>query len=149
MNRSEKIRIFLKCALYTSPMVPPSRSAAVLAFGRYRLFVHRRELLCDDEPIKLGDRALDVLMVLIETPGALIGKDVLMARVWPNRVVEEGNLQAQVTALRKALGSDRELIRTVAGRGYLFTGEIHALPAISDQPVRPERPARRRNGLPP
>ena len=131
-------------------MVPPSRSAAGIAFGRYRLFVHRRELRCDDEPIKLGDRALDVLMVLIETAGTLIGKDELMARVWPNRAVEEGNLQAQITALRKALGSDRELIRTVAGRGYLFTGEIHTLPAISDQPVRTELLARRRDdGLPP
>jgi DNA-binding winged helix-turn-helix (wHTH) protein len=129
-------------------MVPPSRSAAGIAFGRYRLFAHRRELLCDDEPVKLGDRALDVLMVLIKTPGALIDKDVLMARVWPNRVVEEGNLQAQITALRKALGSDRELIRTVVGRGYLFTGEIHTLPAISDQPVRTA--ARRRDDrLPP
>lgn len=131
-------------------MVPPSRSAAGIAFGRYRLFVHRRELLCDDEPVKLGDRALDVLMVLLETPGALIGKDELMARVWPNRVVEEGNLQAQITVLRRALGSDRELIRTVAGRGYLFTGEIHTLPANSDQPVRTELPARRGDdGLPP
>jgi predicted ATPase/DNA-binding winged helix-turn-helix (wHTH) protein len=134
---------------YNAPMVLPSGSAAGIAFGRYRLLVHRRELLCDDEPIKLGDRALDVLMVLIETPGAPVSKDVLMARVWPNRVVEEGNLQAQITALRKALGSDRELIRTVAGRGYLFTGEIHTLRAISEQPVRTQLPARSRDGLPP
>jgi predicted ATPase/DNA-binding winged helix-turn-helix (wHTH) protein len=136
-------------ALYNAPMVAPSRPAAGIAFGRYRLFVHRRELLCDDQPVKLGDRALDVLMVLIETPGALIGKDVLMARVWPNRVVEEGNLQAQITALRRALGPDRELIRTVAGRGYLFTGEIHTLPANSDQPARAALPATRRDDLPP
>ena len=131
-------------------MVRPFRSAAGIAFGRYRLSLHRRELLYDEEPVKLGDRALDVLMVLIETPGLLVGKDVLMARVWPNRVVEEGNLQAQITTLRKALGSDRELIRTVSGRGYLFTGEIHTLPAISDQPVRTELPAGKRgDGLPP
>jgi predicted ATPase/DNA-binding winged helix-turn-helix (wHTH) protein len=145
MNRSEKIRISLKCAVYDAPMVPPSRSAAGIAFGRYRLFLHRRELLCDDEPVKLGDRAFDVLMVLIETPGALISKDVLMARVWPNRAVEEGNLQAQITALRKALGSDRDLIRTVAGRGYLFTGEINTLPANIDEPVRTDLPARKRD----
>ena len=122
-------------------MVAPSRSATGIAFGRYRLFAHRRELLCDDEPIKLGGRALDVLMILIETPGALVGKDVLIARVWPNRVVEEGNLQAQITAVRRALGPDRELIRTVPGRGYLFTGEIHALPANSEPPVRAGLPA--------
>src|ERR1051326_5882783 len=119
-------------------MGPAPGSAAAVAFGRYRLSVHRRELLCDDERIKLGDRALDVLVVLIETPGALIGKDVLMARVWPDRVADENNLQVQITALRKALGSDRELIKTVAGRGYQFTGEVHSLPASSDQPARDE-----------
>src|ERR1700760_2361577 len=109
-------------------MVALSRSAAGLAFGRYRLFPHRRELLCDDRPIKLGARALDVLMVLVETPGTLVSKDVLLARVWPDRMVEEGNLQAQVTALRRALGADRELIRTVPGRGYVFAAEIRAQP---------------------
>jgi predicted ATPase/DNA-binding winged helix-turn-helix (wHTH) protein len=130
-------------------MVALSRSAAGLAFGRYRLFAHRRELLCDDKPIKLGARALDVLMVLIETPGTLVSKDVLLARVWPDRMVEEGNLQAQVTALRRALGADRELIRTVPGRGYVFAAEIRAQPANGDQTVQTEVPARRHdNGLP-
>jgi len=47
-----------------------------------------------------------------------------MSRVWPDRVVEENNLEAQISTLRKAFGADRELIQTVAGRGYQFTGEI-------------------------
>ena len=47
-----------------------------------------------------------------------------MARVWPDRVVEENKLQAQISALRAAFGADRDLIRTVSGRGYQFTGEI-------------------------
>ena len=47
-----------------------------------------------------------------------------MARVWPHRVVEENTLQVQISALRAALGAERELIRTVSGRGYQFTGEI-------------------------
>ena len=49
-----------------------------------------------------------------------------MRRVWPDRVVEENNLQAQISALRKAFGVDRDLIRTVAGRGYQFTGRIRS-----------------------
>jgi DNA-binding winged helix-turn-helix (wHTH) protein len=63
---------------------------------------HRRELLADGQPVTLGGRAFDVLMALIEARGALVGKDALMARVWPNRVVEENNLQAQISALRAA-----------------------------------------------
>jgi predicted ATPase len=49
-----------------------------------------------------------------------------MSRVWPDRVVEENNLPAQISVLRGVFGADRDLIRTVAGRGYQFTGEIRA-----------------------
>jgi predicted ATPase/DNA-binding winged helix-turn-helix (wHTH) protein len=94
---------------------------------------HRRELLADGRPIKLGGRAFDVLMALIEARGAVVGKDALMARVWPDRIVEENSLQAQISALRAALGTERELIRTVSGRGYQFTGEIRNLSASPDE----------------
>src|SRR6202171_5137280 len=47
-----------------------------------------------------------------------------MNRVWPDRIIEENSLEAQISALRRAFGADRDLIRTVAGRGYQFTGEI-------------------------
>jgi DNA-binding winged helix-turn-helix (wHTH) protein len=50
-----------------------------------------------------------------------------MARVWPDRIVEDNSLQAQISALRAAFGAERGLIRTVAGRGYQFTGEIRIL----------------------
>jgi predicted ATPase/DNA-binding winged helix-turn-helix (wHTH) protein len=85
---------------------------------------HRRELLADGRPVKLGGRAFDVLVALIETHGAVVSKNALMARVWPDRIVEENNLQWQISALRAAFGADRTLIRTVSGRGYQFTAEI-------------------------
>src|ERR1700739_4712026 len=110
-----------------------SEAPAGTAFGRFRLLPHRRELLADGRPLKLGGRAFDVLMALIEVPGAVVSKDALMARVWPNRTVEENNLAAQIVALRKALGSEQGLIRTVAGRGYQFTGEIRPLSAATDE----------------
>jgi len=109
-----------------------TEAPASLAFGRFQVLPHRRELLADGRPIKLGGRAFDVLMALIEARGAVIGKDTLMARVWPDRVVEENNLQAHIVALRKALGAERALIRTVSGRGYQFTGEIRFLSASPD-----------------
>src|SRR5271167_3588140 len=117
-------------------MNPDPEAHANLAFGRFEVLPHRRELLADGQPIKLGARAFDVLMALIQARGAVIGKDALMARVWPDRVVEENNLQAHVVALRKAFGAERALIRTVSGRGYQFTGEIRILSASPDERVR-------------
>src|SRR6202000_1089292 len=89
---------------------------------------HRREMITDGKPIKLGGRAFDTLMVLIEARGTIVTKDALMGRVWPGRVVEENNLQSHIAALRAVLGPDRDLIRTVSGQGYQFTGEIRTLP---------------------
>src|SRR5215831_9310853 len=104
-------------------MDPASELPASVAFGRFQVSPHRRELLADGRPIKLGGRAFDVLMALIEARGGVIGKDTLMARVWPDRVVQENNLQAHISSLRAAFGAERTLIRTVSGRGYQFTGE--------------------------
>jgi predicted ATPase/DNA-binding winged helix-turn-helix (wHTH) protein len=105
-------------------MHPVSEAPAGIAFGRFLLLPHRRELLADSRPVRLGDRAFDVLMALIEARGAVVSKNALMARVWPDRIVEENNLQWQISALRAAFGADRNLIRTVSGRGYQFTAEI-------------------------
>src|ERR1700720_1574788 len=112
-----------------------SEPTASVAFGRFRVLPHRRELLADGRPIKLGGRAFDVLMALIEARGAVVGKDALLARVWPGRIVEENSLQAQISALRAAFGAERELIRTVSGRGYQFTGDIHVVPASPGEAV--------------
>jgi TolB-like protein/DNA-binding winged helix-turn-helix (wHTH) protein len=95
-------------------------------FGRFRLLPHRRELRADGAAVELGSRALDVLMVLTEARGALVTKDEIMARVWPDTVVEENNLVVQISALRRVLGEDRDFIRTVSGRGYRFIAEIRS-----------------------
>jgi DNA-binding winged helix-turn-helix (wHTH) protein len=66
----------------------PSETPAGVAFGRFRVLPDRRELLADGRPVELGGRAFDVLMALIEARGAAIAKDALMARVWPDRMVQ-------------------------------------------------------------
>jgi predicted ATPase/DNA-binding winged helix-turn-helix (wHTH) protein len=106
---------------------------AIVEFGRFRISPHRRELNADGQPMKLGGRAFDVLMALIEAHGAVVEKDALLRSVWPGQVVEDNTLQAQISALRHALGADRGLIRTVAGRGYQFTGEIRIVAAGPDE----------------
>jgi hypothetical protein len=54
-----------------------------------------------------------------------------MHRVWPNRIIDEKNLHAQISALRNAFGADRNLIRTISGRGYQFIGEIRTVAVSS------------------
>lgn len=101
-----------------------------IAFGRFLLLPRRRELPVDGQAIKLGARAFDVLMALIEARGAVVSKEVLAERVWPGQIIQDTALQSQISALRAALGADRDLIRSVSGRGYQFVGEI------PDDPVR-------------
>src|SRR5215471_6949298 len=118
-------------------MGPVSEALASVEFGRFRILPHRRGVLDNDRPIELGGRAYDVLMGLIEAKGAVIGKDALMSRVWPGRIVEECNLRAQIRALRRALG-ERDVIRTVAGRGYQFTAEVRLRPGRGQGPIEQE-----------
>jgi DNA-binding winged helix-turn-helix (wHTH) protein len=112
------------------PKAPSSETLAIIEFGHFRIVPHRRELLADGLPIHLGGRTFDVLMALIEGQGAVVSKDALMHRVWPNRILDEKNLHAQISTLRNALGADRNLIRTISGRGYQFTGEIRTRRAL-------------------
>ena len=90
-------------------MLGASDASAIVEFGRFRVEPRRRELLADGQPIKLGGRAFDLLIALIEASGAVVSKDVLLDRVWPGRIVEENRLQNQVSALRKAFGADHDL----------------------------------------
>src|SRR5207248_6744036 len=112
-------------------MIPPSETPSAIEFGRFTVFPHRRELLAAGRPIHVGGRAFEVLMALIEASGAVVSKDALIERVWPNQVVEENNLHVQISALRNVFGADRALIRTVSGRGYQFTGVIRPVSANS------------------
>src|SRR6266446_2086769 len=118
-----------------------SRAAAeaTLEFGRFRVLLRQRKLIADGVPIELGTRALDLLLVLLETDGSLVTKDELMSRVWPGIVVAEENLKVQIAALRKALGEGRDFIRTEFGRGYRFTAAVHSTGAWSVC----QRPSRR------
>ena len=78
----------------------------------------RRELLRDGMPVAIGGRALAILSLLAERSGALVTKDELHDAVWPGTIVEENALQAQVSAVRKALGDEARHLVTVHGRGY-------------------------------
>lgn len=115
------------------------RSAAgSISFGPFRLHLTQRQLLEDGKPLRLGSRAFDILITLLERPGELVTKAELMARAWPETFVEEDNLKVQVAALRKALGDGNvgnRYIATIPGRGYAF-----AAPAVRSAEVSPAVP---------
>jgi DNA-binding winged helix-turn-helix (wHTH) protein len=117
---------------------------AALEFGRFRVLLRRRRLLADGVPVELGTRAFELLLVLLEADGLLVTKDQCLSRVWPGIVVSAENLKVQVFALRKALGADRNIIRTEFGRGYRFTGVLRSNAAVDPYQYRTQ--ARLRSG---
>jgi non-specific serine/threonine protein kinase len=93
-------------------------------------------------PVPLGSRAFEILETLALSSGGIVTKDELMKRVWPGLVVEDNTLQVHISAIRRALGKDRDLLRTVSGRGYRLLGEwtepearfLGSTPAIRVEP---------------
>jgi DNA-binding winged helix-turn-helix (wHTH) protein len=109
----------------------PAAADMTFEFGRCRVLLRRRQLVADGVSIALGTRAFDLLLVLLEADGSLVTKDELMRRVWPGIIVAEENLKVHIAALRKALGEDRDFIRTEIGRGYRFTAAVRSTGAWS------------------
>ena len=99
-------------------MAEPTRSSSSYRFGAFELQPGERRLLAHGESVALGPRAFDLLVALVERAGQLVTKESLLDRVWPKLIVEENNLQVQISALRKVLGQDA--ITTIPGRGYQF-----------------------------
>lgn len=115
----------------------PAGPSASYCFGRFVLEPAERRLRADGAPVMLGARAFDLLVVLVDNAGRLVSKNDLIARVWPGLVVEENNLQVQVSALRKLLGPSA--LATIPGRGYRFELAVESTQGASDAlpPVPP------------
>ena len=79
-------------------------SGQEITFGPFCLYPDARMLLRSDKPVQLGSRAREMLLLLVERAGEVVNKRELMARVWPDTIVEEGTLRVHIASLRKALG---------------------------------------------
>jgi DNA-binding winged helix-turn-helix (wHTH) protein len=127
-----------------------SSEGHVISFGPFRLLPAQQLLLEGERPVRLGSRAMEILIALVECAGELVSKNELMARVWPNTVVEENNLKVHIAALRRTLGDGqpgRRYVATVPGRGYRFVAPVEiAKPA--KQPARSSAKAERVHNLP-
>ncbi|HEY4081503.1 MAG TPA: winged helix-turn-helix domain-containing protein [Burkholderiaceae bacterium] len=119
---------------------------SIVEFGPFRYHPTRRELQDAQGLVRIGSRALQLLAVLLESPGRLHSRDELMSRVWPQTVVEETSLRVHMSALRRVLRDGQEganYITNVPGRGYAFIGEVQASAArhgAVDTVLRPIRP---------
>jgi len=120
---------------------------AIIHFRRFSVLPCDRRFLADGRPVEIGSRAFDLLMVLIEARGAVVGKEEIMGRVWPRLVVDEANLRVQMSLLRKLLGDDGDIIKNIPGRGYIFVADFtttpaEAVPAVRATSVRQATPKR-------
>jgi len=96
-------------------------------FGEFRLDANRHRLLRAGELIPLSPKAIETLIVLIRNPGKLLERDALMQALWPNTIVEDGNLTVAISQLRKALnqnGDAAEFIQTIPRVGYRFVADL-------------------------
>src|SRR6516162_9707465 len=118
-----------------------------ISFGPFWLDLRRPELRRDGQPVRIHRRALGILCALAEAKGQIVSKDELMARLWPGRIIEEGNLHVHVSALRKSLdehGEGHSFVVTVPGRGYRLAGlagSPEAAPSAAQGLPLPNKPS--------
>ena len=120
----------------------PDRTAAsahhAISFAPFRLVPSQQLLLEDGKPVRLGSRALDILIALAERPNELVSKEDLIARAWPDTFVEEGNLRVHIATLRRALGdgqAGKRYVANIPGRGYRFVAPVSLSP--EQEPLAP------------
>ena len=99
------------------------------SLDQFELLPRQRLLLKGGKPVRIGGRAFDILLILLERAGERVSKAELLARVWPDTHVVEGNLKCQVAALRRALRDGqggRRFVDTSQGQGYSFVAPVTA-----------------------
>src|ERR1700674_2208666 len=111
--------------------------------GEWEVDLARRELRARGVPVPIGGRAFEIIEALVQSAGELVTKKDLMGRVWPGAIVEDNTLQFHISAIRKALGPDRGILKTASGRGYRLVGgwvlrqeNTSSADAIDLEPVR-------------
>jgi predicted ATPase/DNA-binding winged helix-turn-helix (wHTH) protein len=118
---------------------PPTPARDVLSFGPFNLIASERLLSRGGAPVRLGARALDLLIALVSRPNEAIGKRDLIAFAWPDVTVDEGSLRFHIASLRKALGDGvggARYVATLAGRGYCFVAPVLRATAGAPRPGR-------------
>ena len=127
---------------------PASAAATEVSFGSFRLLPAQFLLLEGDNPVPLGSRALQILIVLLERRGELVSKQEIMARVWPNVFVEPANLTVHISALRRMLRDGRDgnrFIINIPGRGYSFVASVAVVGRLEPDGIQDRSALRERS----
>jgi DNA-binding winged helix-turn-helix (wHTH) protein len=110
------------------PELSAVADSVAMAFDGFCLLPRERLLLYSGERLRIGDRALDILIALVQRQGQIVPKSGLLETVWPGLCVDENSLRVHILGLRKILRdgqAGRRLIVTIVGRGYAFVGRVH------------------------
>jgi predicted ATPase/DNA-binding winged helix-turn-helix (wHTH) protein len=110
--------------------------------GQWQVHLGRRELVARGVAVPIGARAFEIIEVLVRAANELVTKNDLMDRIWPGAMVGENTLQVHISAIRKAFGPDRAMLKTAAGRGYRLLGnwtprqQGSAIQPVASPPMR-------------
>jgi DNA-binding winged helix-turn-helix (wHTH) protein len=94
----------------------------VYEYGQWQIDLGRRELLSDGLAAPIGARAFEIVEILLQSANELVTKNDIISGVWPGDIIGENTLQVHISAIRKALGPDRALLKTASGLGYRLLG---------------------------
>ena len=108
--------------------------------GQWQIDLGRRELRSNGVAAPIGARAFEIVEILLQSANELVTKNEIMSGVWPGALIGENTLQVHISAIRKALGPDRALLKTESGRGYRLLGtwsprQPGSTSALSDCPL--------------
>jgi len=103
--------------------MPREGQRPVYASGGWEIDLGRRELRVGGAPVPLGSRAFEILELLVQSVPELVSKSDIFVRVWQRTHIEDNTLQFHISAIRRALGADREMLKTISGRGYQLLGD--------------------------
>lgn len=113
-----------------------ARGAAVLTFRCYRVYPSARRITAGEREVALGGRAFDLLVALLRVRGKIVSQFEIVRQVWPSTTVDSCNLRFQMGVLRRALGPDRDVIKTIRGRGYMIVEDCEPVPAWPIDPAQ-------------
>jgi predicted ATPase/DNA-binding winged helix-turn-helix (wHTH) protein len=100
----------------------PAKAELVYEAGPWEIDAGRRELRTHGRPVPIGGRAFEIIEALAASAGQLVTKNQIIGHVWPGAIVGDNTLQVHISAIRKALGPDRAMLKTAPGRGYRLLG---------------------------
>lgn len=121
-----------------------NRVKELYEFGPFRLDPAEHTLLREGQPIPLRPKVFDILLVLVENHGHLVEKEALMNSVWTEQFVEEGNINKNISMLRRALcegENGQQFIETVPKRGYRFIADVRKVNADETTELAPQTQA--------